>query len=305
MSTMASTPAPVYPVPTFKRRYRATPYQVRLLEACFQDDETPDAARREWIATHVDMPVKSVHIWFQNRRAKKNLELRKSGQPIPPRYPSLHNFKRFLALPNTYIFCTAAGSKLIAGGNGTESNPSPAPVAATAATVTSAPAPVSTAAATQSSPASPVVRSHRYAPYSPYQARSCPATAHPSPRALPCDHQAATASPYYQPVPPHHHPTATYHRQTSHSASDSPVSSSHSPLSLSPDSCCTPTEDHSAISPLASPAYSPSLPPFSSLDITSAAIPRSVELLANVALDIAAESTTSHNAKMDVAFLLS
>ncbi|KAJ1651947.1 Esa1p-associated factor [Dispira simplex] len=50
------------------------------------------------------MPAKSVHIWFQNRRAKKNLELRKAGKPVPPRYPSLHNFKRFLSLPNTHIF---------------------------------------------------------------------------------------------------------------------------------------------------------------------------------------------------------
>ncbi|RKP35796.1 Homeodomain-like protein, partial [Dimargaris cristalligena] len=54
----------------FKRRYRATPSQVRLLETYFIEDETPDAGRREFIAQHADMPVKSVHIWFQNRRAK-------------------------------------------------------------------------------------------------------------------------------------------------------------------------------------------------------------------------------------------
>ncbi|KAJ1986908.1 hypothetical protein H4R33_003114 [Dimargaris cristalligena] len=109
----------------FKRRYRATPSQVRLLETYFIEDETPDAGRREFIAQHADMPVKSVHIWFQNRRAKKNLELRKAGRPIPPRYPSLHNFKRFLSLPNTYIFCTAAGSKLITGNRSASASTSP------------------------------------------------------------------------------------------------------------------------------------------------------------------------------------
>ncbi|KAJ1973565.1 hypothetical protein H4R35_004047 [Dimargaris xerosporica] len=118
---MAPQPSPS--ASGFKRRYRASPYQVRLLESFFNQDETPDSMKRDFIAQHVDMPVKSVHIWFQNRRAKKNLELRKSGKPIPPRYPSMHNFKRFLSLPNTYIFCTAAGSKLIAGGENQQKPP--------------------------------------------------------------------------------------------------------------------------------------------------------------------------------------
>ncbi|KAJ1978649.1 hypothetical protein H4R34_003129 [Dimargaris verticillata] len=109
--------------PGFKRRYRASPSQVRLLESFFNQDETPDGMKRDFIAQHANMPAKSVHIWFQNRRAKKNLELRKSGKPIPPRYPSMHNFKRFLSLPNTYIFCTAAGSKLIAGGEAQQQPP--------------------------------------------------------------------------------------------------------------------------------------------------------------------------------------
>ncbi|KAJ1949204.1 hypothetical protein IWQ62_006772, partial [Dispira parvispora] len=118
---------------SFKRRYRATPYQVRLLDQFFAENETPDTLKREHIAQYVDMPAKSVHIWFQNRRAKKNLELRKAGKPVPPRYPSLHNFKRFLSLPNTHIFYMGPNSTSATSAQ----SPNPAGPATTFETVSS------------------------------------------------------------------------------------------------------------------------------------------------------------------------
>ncbi|CAG8437631.1 10516_t:CDS:2 [Ambispora gerdemannii] len=57
-------------------RHRTTPSQVQYLEQFFEHDDFPDGPTRERIAQTLKMPSKSVHIWFQNRRAKRKQEER-------------------------------------------------------------------------------------------------------------------------------------------------------------------------------------------------------------------------------------
>ncbi|CAG8555421.1 3733_t:CDS:2 [Cetraspora pellucida] len=58
-----------------QQRHRTTPSQAQFLENYFTTvDDFPDSNMREKIALKINMPSKSVHIWFQNRRAKRKQE---------------------------------------------------------------------------------------------------------------------------------------------------------------------------------------------------------------------------------------
>ncbi|ORY86127.1 homeobox domain-domain-containing protein, partial [Protomyces lactucae-debilis] len=53
-----------------KKRQRATPEQLAVLEEAFDVNPSPNAKQREVISAQIDMTERSVQIWFQNRRAK-------------------------------------------------------------------------------------------------------------------------------------------------------------------------------------------------------------------------------------------
>ncbi|SAM81650.1 uncharacterized protein UBRO_03270 [Ustilago bromivora] len=61
-----------YPLNPFeiKHRRRTTKAQSRLLESTFREVPKPNATLRKQTSTQLDMPVRAVQIWFQNRRAK-------------------------------------------------------------------------------------------------------------------------------------------------------------------------------------------------------------------------------------------
>ncbi|CAG8464641.1 2974_t:CDS:2 [Funneliformis caledonium] len=62
---------------SIQQRHRTTPTQFQFLESYFQNiDDFPDSIMREKISQKLNMPNKSVHIWFQNRRAKRKQEER-------------------------------------------------------------------------------------------------------------------------------------------------------------------------------------------------------------------------------------
>lgn len=65
-----------------KSRHRTTLDQQVELEKAYMDNEMPNAAMRQVIADRLSMPVKSVHIWFQNRRAKARMEEKSKEQHI-------------------------------------------------------------------------------------------------------------------------------------------------------------------------------------------------------------------------------
>ena len=44
---------------------------LKILESCFNDSKHPDASRRAKIASQLGLPVKTIQIWFQNRRARE------------------------------------------------------------------------------------------------------------------------------------------------------------------------------------------------------------------------------------------
>ncbi|CAG8647260.1 12560_t:CDS:2, partial [Acaulospora morrowiae] len=69
---------------TQQQRHRTTPAQVQYLEDYFTNtDDFPDSNEREKISIRLKMPSKSVHIWFQNRRAKrKNEEKTRQEQEV-------------------------------------------------------------------------------------------------------------------------------------------------------------------------------------------------------------------------------
>jgi hypothetical protein len=54
-----------------RQRHRVTPHQLLELEKVFRIDSRPDVVARKRISDRLDMPLKSVSIWFQNRRAKQ------------------------------------------------------------------------------------------------------------------------------------------------------------------------------------------------------------------------------------------
>ena len=54
-----------------RQRHRVTPHQLLELEKAFRINPRPDFVVRKQISDQLDMPLKSVSIWFQNRRAKQ------------------------------------------------------------------------------------------------------------------------------------------------------------------------------------------------------------------------------------------
>ncbi|KAI9296676.1 hypothetical protein K502DRAFT_276742, partial [Neoconidiobolus thromboides FSU 785] len=44
--------------------------QIQYMEACYQENSKPNSKKRNEIALHLDLNVRTVQIWFQNRRAK-------------------------------------------------------------------------------------------------------------------------------------------------------------------------------------------------------------------------------------------
>ncbi|CAG8432899.1 4728_t:CDS:2 [Diversispora eburnea] len=68
---------------TQQQRHRTTPSQVQFLENYFTTvDDFPDSNMREKISSKLNMPSKSVHIWFQNRRAKRKQEERTRQEQV-------------------------------------------------------------------------------------------------------------------------------------------------------------------------------------------------------------------------------
>ncbi|GAC71584.1 transcription factor [Moesziomyces antarcticus T-34] len=62
-----------------KHRRRTTKTQFRVLESTFREVPKPNATLRKQISAQLDMPVRAVQIWFQNRRAKaKALEKKRN-----------------------------------------------------------------------------------------------------------------------------------------------------------------------------------------------------------------------------------
>jgi len=65
------------PSNTYRKRSRATPEQLAILEATFEKNTSPNSKLREVLAEKVHMSERSIQIWFQNRRAKvKNTQKR-------------------------------------------------------------------------------------------------------------------------------------------------------------------------------------------------------------------------------------
>ncbi|TPX59115.1 hypothetical protein SpCBS45565_g07813 [Spizellomyces sp. 'palustris'] len=63
-----------------KKRSRATPEQLAILEETFLTNTSPNAKLREILATKVNMTERSIQIWFQNRRAKVKLMQKRAAQ---------------------------------------------------------------------------------------------------------------------------------------------------------------------------------------------------------------------------------
>ncbi|KAI8814846.1 hypothetical protein BJ742DRAFT_784609 [Cladochytrium replicatum] len=72
-----------------KKRHRATPSQLVVLESHFRYDPSPTPETREEISKRIQMNEKSIHIWFQNRRAKEKFLRRQGRQPSVPRDPNV------------------------------------------------------------------------------------------------------------------------------------------------------------------------------------------------------------------------
>jgi hypothetical protein len=61
-----------------KKRTRVTPSQLTILEETFTVTATPDSKMRKQLASKLDMPERSIQIWFQNRRAKVKMLQRRA-----------------------------------------------------------------------------------------------------------------------------------------------------------------------------------------------------------------------------------
>ncbi|SNX84625.1 uncharacterized protein MEPE_03334 [Melanopsichium pennsylvanicum] len=62
-----------------KHRRRTTKTQFCVLESTFRDIPKPNATLRKQISVQLNMPVRAVQIWFQNRRAKAKAMEKKRG----------------------------------------------------------------------------------------------------------------------------------------------------------------------------------------------------------------------------------
>ncbi|KAJ3169545.1 hypothetical protein HDU88_000736 [Geranomyces variabilis] len=63
-----------------KKRARATPEQLAILEETFLTHTSPNAKLRETLSSQVNMTERSIQIWFQNRRAKVKLMQKRAAQ---------------------------------------------------------------------------------------------------------------------------------------------------------------------------------------------------------------------------------
>ncbi|EIE80138.1 hypothetical protein RO3G_04843 [Rhizopus delemar RA 99-880] len=62
-----------------RKRTRATPEQLSVLEKTFTINQSPNSRIREQLSRELGMSERSIQIWFQNRRAKvKNIAKRSS-----------------------------------------------------------------------------------------------------------------------------------------------------------------------------------------------------------------------------------
>lgn len=75
-----------------KHRRRTTRSQFKVLESTFIETPKPSAATRKALSEQLDMPLRAVQIWFQNRRAKAKAQAKKdasqSGRASSPRNPN-------------------------------------------------------------------------------------------------------------------------------------------------------------------------------------------------------------------------
>ena len=69
-SNQSPVPAANTPSSQPKKRTRVTPSQLTILEETFALSATPDSKMRKQLAQKLQMPERSIQIWFQNRRAK-------------------------------------------------------------------------------------------------------------------------------------------------------------------------------------------------------------------------------------------
>lgn len=65
-----------------RKRSRATPEQLAILEATFEKNTSPNSKLREVLAEKVHMSERSIQIWFQNRRAKVKNTQKRAQQAI-------------------------------------------------------------------------------------------------------------------------------------------------------------------------------------------------------------------------------
>ncbi|KAL1924019.1 uncharacterized protein VTP21DRAFT_7054 [Calcarisporiella thermophila] len=65
-----SLPHTVAGVTKSRKRTRTTPEQLAILQEIFAANPSPNTQLRLHIARHLDLPPRSVQIWFQNKRAK-------------------------------------------------------------------------------------------------------------------------------------------------------------------------------------------------------------------------------------------
>ncbi|KAI9311855.1 homeobox domain-containing protein [Dichotomocladium elegans] len=70
LHTASPSPVPASPSSQPKKRTRVTPSQLTILEETFSISATPDSKMRKQLADKLQMPERSIQIWFQNRRAK-------------------------------------------------------------------------------------------------------------------------------------------------------------------------------------------------------------------------------------------
>ena len=59
-----------------RERTTFTENHLKVLERCFNEIKHPDTSLREKIATQLGLPIKTIQVWFQNRRARE----RKGGK---------------------------------------------------------------------------------------------------------------------------------------------------------------------------------------------------------------------------------
>jgi hypothetical protein len=75
---MSELTPPLQQADDSKKRTRVTPSQLAILEETFNVSATPDSKMRKQLAQKLEMPERSIQIWFQNRRAKVKMLQRRA-----------------------------------------------------------------------------------------------------------------------------------------------------------------------------------------------------------------------------------